>query len=253
MSKKASSKKTVAKKTVKKRAVVKKGGISKGDFILVDLTGTVKETDEVFDTTKEGAAKKAGKYKEGEVYRPMLVVVGDGWVLKGLDSMLVGLKVGKPTKITLKPSEAFGERDPEKVEVVPYTRLRIEKIVPKLGMAIKFKGREAIVRSIGGGRVTLDYNPPLAGKALVYDVTLRKVLRDSVEKVLAIIRRWLPTIEEGKFSVDVKKKSVRISVPKEAFYLDGIQIVKRGIYKDIERLFPNIKKVDFVESYVRKS
>ena len=62
--------------------------LQKGDFILIDYTGKVKETNEVFDTTKEEVAKKEHLHKEGEIYEPKLVVVGEGWVLKALDDAL---------------------------------------------------------------------------------------------------------------------------------------------------------------------
>ena len=61
--------------------------LQKGDFILINYTAKVKETNEVFDTTYEEVAKKEHLYKEGEIYEPKLVVVGEGWVLKALDDI----------------------------------------------------------------------------------------------------------------------------------------------------------------------
>jgi len=52
--------------------------VKKGDFILVEYVGKVKETGEVFDTTQEEVAKEERLYKEGEIYEPKLVVVGEG-------------------------------------------------------------------------------------------------------------------------------------------------------------------------------
>jgi FKBP-type peptidyl-prolyl cis-trans isomerase 2 len=40
----------------------------KGDFVLIDFTARVKETGEVFDTTKEDVARKEKLYKEGQIY-----------------------------------------------------------------------------------------------------------------------------------------------------------------------------------------
>ena len=57
--------------------------LQKADFILIDYVAKVKETNEVFDTTKEDVAKKEHLFKEGRIYEPKLVVVGEiGWVLK---------------------------------------------------------------------------------------------------------------------------------------------------------------------------
>ena len=63
--------------------------LQKGDFILIDYVAKVKETNEVFDTTKEDVAKKEHLFKEGRIYEPKLVVVGEvGWVLKPLDDSI---------------------------------------------------------------------------------------------------------------------------------------------------------------------
>ena len=71
--------------------------IQKSDFIIVDYTGKVKETGEVFDTTSEEIAKENKLYKEGDIYEPRLVVVGEGWVLKALDDALQTFKLKKET------------------------------------------------------------------------------------------------------------------------------------------------------------
>ena len=52
--------------------------LQKGDFTLIDYTAKVKETNEVFDTTSEETAKKEHLHKEGEIYEPKLVVIGEG-------------------------------------------------------------------------------------------------------------------------------------------------------------------------------
>lgn len=62
--------------------------LQKGDFILINYTAKVKETNEVFDTTIEETSKKEHLHKEGDVHEPKLVVIGEGWVLKTLDESL---------------------------------------------------------------------------------------------------------------------------------------------------------------------
>jgi len=67
--------------------------LQKGDFILINYTAKVKETSEVFDTTYEDIAKKEHLFKEGEIYDPKLVVIGESWVLKALDESLLHLQL----------------------------------------------------------------------------------------------------------------------------------------------------------------
>ena len=95
----------------------------KGDFILLNYSAKVKETSEIFDTTFEETAKKEQLYKEGEVYEPKLIVVGEGWVLKTLDEALLTMKLGKTQIVEISPEKAFGQRDPEKIKRVPLKHL----------------------------------------------------------------------------------------------------------------------------------
>ena len=50
--------------------------VNDGDFVLIEYTARVKETGNVIDTTDPEVAKKHGIYEDGQVYGPMLVVVG---------------------------------------------------------------------------------------------------------------------------------------------------------------------------------
>ena len=223
--------------------------IQKSDFILVDYTGKVKETGEVFDTTSEETAKEKKLYKEGEIYEPKLVVVGEGWVLKALDEALLTFKIRKNESVEIPPENAFGQRDPEKVKLVPLRRLATRGITPKLGAQIEYDKRLATVRTMGSGRVTLDFNLPLAGKTLVYEVSVKKKLKTDEEKISALIHRRIPAVEDEKFAFKVGKTNVTVNMPEEAFYVEGIQLAKRGIALDIQRFLPEITTVKFVEAF----
>jgi len=226
--------------------------IQKSDFILVDYTGKVKETGEVFDTTSEETAKENKLYKEGEIYEPRLVVVGEGWMLKALDEALLTFKIRKKESVEIPPENAFGNRDPEKVKLVPLRRLAARGITPKLGAQVEYDKRLATVRTMGSGRVTLDFNPPLAGKTLVYEVSVKKKLKTDEEKISALIHRRIPAVEDEKFAFKVGKANVTVNMPEEAFYVEGIQLAKRGIALDIQRFLPEITTVKFVEAFKKR-
>jgi len=199
----------------------------KGDFLLIDYVARVSETGEVFDTTLEEVAKEEGVYKEGALYEPMLVVVGEGWILKALDE------------------------SPDKIRLYPLRKLRAQGITPQVGMQLQIDGRLATVRTIGSGRVLLDFNPPLAGKTLVYEVTVQKKLQTVREKILALIHRRIPQVEIDKFNMTIRKDKVTIAIPEEAFYVEGLQIAKRGIFMDITKFFPEKTIVTFTETFKR--
>ena len=226
--------------------------IEKGDFILIDYVAKVKETGEIFDTTMEEVAKKERLYKEGEIYESKLMVVGEGWMLKALEESLPNFEPEKTDSVEIPPEKAFGPRDPEKVRLVPLRRLTTRGITPQPGMRIELDRKLATVRTMGSGRVQLDFNPPLAGKTLIYEVTVQKKLETKVDKITALIHRRIPAVEMEKFNMKISKKSVVVNVPEEAFYLEGLQLAKRGIAADIQKFFPETTTVRFVETFKKK-
>lgn len=223
--------------------------LQKGDFVSIDYVGKVKESGEVFDTTSEETAKKEHLYKEGDTYESKLVVIGEGWVIKALDESLTGMEIGKPSIVEISPDKAFGDRDPEKVKRVPLKQLLAKEITPTLGAHIEYGGKTATIRAVGAGRVLLDFNPALAGKTLIYDATVKKKLETTEEKIAALIHRRVPSIEQTKFEFTTKAKAVSINMPEEAYYVEGIQLAKRGIALDIQRFFKDIITVTFIETF----
>jgi peptidylprolyl isomerase len=223
------------------------GAVNRGDFIVVELTGLAEETGEVFDTTSEETAKEQGTYDEKRTYGPRLVVAGEGWVLKGLDTRLRGLKVGEEQKIEIPAAEAFGERDAENVQTIPFRVLRSKGVNPALGAELEIDGRSAVVRSIGAGRVQVDYNPRLAGRKIVYTVKVAELIEDEKAKFRALIKRRFPGVDAEKFGLKKTKKRLHVEVPEEVFFGENVQIAKRALANDILRFFKNLDEVEFGE------
>jgi len=223
--------------------------LQKGDFILIDYVAKVKETNEVFDTTKEDVAKKEHLHKEGQVHEPELVVVGEGWVLKALDDALMAMELCKACTVEISPEKGFGQRDPEKIKRVPIKQLYAKEINPVVGARIEYQGKSATIRSIGAGRVLLDFNAPLAGRTLIYDVTVTKKLDTAEQKIGALVHRRVPVVEEDKFKLLIKGCDLTINMPEETFYVEGIQIAKRGIAMDIQKFVPELMETRFIETF----
>ncbi len=226
--------------------------IKQGDFIRIEYTTTIKETGELFDTTIEEKAKSEKIFKENGIYEPMLVVVGEGWVLKGLENSLLDLEVGKEAIIEIPPEQGFGLRDPAKIRLIPVRRLRKKKIAPYIGAQVEIDGKLGIVRSVGAGRVQIDFNPPLAGKTLIYKVTVKEQIKNKKEKAKALIHRRIPSVNIEKFKIKLSAKNFTVDFPEDAFYLEGIQFIKRGILSDQQKFFPNIEKTMFTETFIKE-
>jgi len=223
--------------------------IKNGDFLLINYTLKVKETGETVGTTIESVAKEKKIYHGEEKYEPFFVVVGEGWVPKGLDEAFPGFELNKPTQIELPPEKAYGERDPKKVRLVPLRKFTSEGMNPVPGLQVNLDGKSALVRAVGAGRVQVDYNHPFAGRTLDYDVTVEKIIESNEEKVKSLLHKRLPTVELEKFNVSVGDGKLQMEIPEEAFFLEGLQVVKQTVTADVGKFFPEIDAITFVEKF----
>ena len=224
--------------------------VKKDDFILVDYVVRIKETEEIFDTTIAAEAEKGEIFKDNVIYEPMFIIVGKEWVLKKLDASLIGLEVDAKTVIEIPPEDGFGLRDPAQLKVIPISRFRKQDISPYPGAQIELDGKTAVVRSVGAGRVQVDYNPPLAGKTLIYDLNVKKIIEDDMDKIKCLIHRRIPSVNVEAFKLTVAEKELTIEIPEEAFYLQGVQYAKRGIASDLQMNLSS-EKVTFTEVFTK--
>ena len=230
--------------------------IKNGDFVLVNYTCKVKESGEVVDTTIESVAKEVGLHhehehaheKEEHIYEPMFLIPGEGWVPKGLDEGLIGLEAEKTVTLEVPSEKAYGTRDPSKLKLLPLRRFKKEGFDPVPGMQVEIDRKSATVRSVGAGRVQVDFNHPLAGKTLMYDLKVEKILDAKEEKARAIVHRRVPGVQAEKFGLTLTEQMV-IDVPEEAYFLEGIQLAKRSIASDFHKFIPEFDKVSFVETF----
>jgi peptidylprolyl isomerase len=225
--------------------------VNRGDFIRVEMTGRVDETGEIMDTTDEELAREEGVHEEGRTYGPRLVIVGDGYVLRGLDQRLPGVPFDEEVEIEIPAAEAFGERDPSNVQTIPYRILRSKGVNPVIGAELEIDGRQAIVRSVGAGRVQVDYNHPLAGRKVVYKLKVIENITDDKKKMEALIGRRFLGVDPREFKLRKTKKKLRIGVPDQIFFSENIQIAKRGVALDILRYFEELEEVEFYETIKR--
>ena len=233
--------------------------MKKGDFLRLEYTGRVQETDEVFDTTIEKVAEEEGIQLENKIYGPIPIIVGAGHVLKGIEDSLIDMDEGDKKEIEIPPSEGFGERDPKLIQLIPMSEFRKQSIKPQVGMSITSEGSTGKIRSISGGRVRVDFNHELAGKTLQYQIKVQKIIEDDVEKIRSMIDLHYPNP-----NIDSTKHIVQIEDEKVVIYMDemtkfdkkpymDVTFVRFRIARDIWENMENIEKVEFVDVFEKKA
>ena len=221
----------------------------KGSLILLDYTARIKDNGEIFETTIEEDAKKSNLYDPTRKYEPRLVSVGDSWVLKGLDEALADTNVGDKRSIEIPPDKGFGERDTNKVRMIPQRKLGEKANEIKVGDVVELDDRTGIIRYIGSGRVQIDYNHRLASRTLVYDVNIIKKIESNDDKIKYLIKRRLP-IEDEKLKFEYKDNEVIIELSEDISLLDGLQIIKKAVTSDIFKFLNDLNKITFQEVYL---
>ena len=219
--------------------------MKEGDFVRINYVGRVKESGKVFDTTYEDVAKKEGIYDPNYAYRPIPVVVGGGFVLKGVDEALLQMNVGEKKKIVIPPEKAFGKRDPSLIKLISLSEFKKQNIQPRPGMSISVNNRSGRIISVSGGRVKVDFNHPLAGKELEYELEVVEKIEKPEDKVKAIIE-YFSKVPPENIIASIRKKSVEISFkPRVDMRITAKQVLADSIKKWIE----GIEKVKFVEEF----
>jgi len=217
--------------------------IREGDFIRLSYTGTVNGN--VFDTTDEEEAKKAGIHSENAVYGPVTICVGQKHVILGLDEELVGKEAGTEGEVTVQPGKAFGERDPKKIQSFPKSKFT-EK--PVRGMPVKIDEQgEGTVVDVIGSRVIVDFNPALAGQALTYQYKIEEDVPEPLDQLKGLIRLYAG--REMEVTIDGDK--VTVTLPPGINY-DRRWLLWRGriIHEGFE-LIAGISEITLVETYTR--
>jgi FKBP-type peptidyl-prolyl cis-trans isomerase 2 len=184
--------------------------IKKHDFVEIEYTGRLKETKDVFDTTDEKTAKEGKIFSDKGNYTPVIICIGEHQILKGIDEFLEGKEPGKYT-LELPSVKAFGAKDPKLVTMIPTSKFAEQDIKPVPGLRLNIDNYVGIVKTVSGGRTVVDFNHPLAGHDVEYDLKVNKVVTDKKVQVEALLRILLGV----KVPVEVKEKKAVIAFPQE--------------------------------------
>ena len=249
--KKAKSKKKPAKKTKAKKSTKAETAVSEKSLVYIDYSATTKDDGVVFDTTMEEVAKDSGIYKEGDRYEPMLVAIGWNWLLAALEEELIGMKAGDSKTVEVPPEKGAGQKDPSKIKMIAKTKLAKHGTRPVKGQQITFGNERGVITAVLGRQVRVDFNSPLAGRTLEFDVTLRSIISDPEEKLRAVIKRRMPGIPDEGFKFSIAKKIVTIEMPKETRYIKDVQYAEIGIAADALKVFEDAKEVKLVVTFDR--
>jgi FKBP-type peptidyl-prolyl cis-trans isomerase 2 len=208
--------------------------IKKGDFVELDYTAKLKDEQLVFDTTSEVVAKAVGSYNSKFKYGPVIICVGERQLIAGLDDALIGKPLSK-FSVYISAENGFGKKNAKLLKLIPLKLFQKDKVQPHAGLEVNIDGQVGMVKNVSGGRVIVDFNHPLSGRDLVYDVELKRMVTDPLEKVRAVLH----LIHLPHTSIDIMEDKAEVSIPAKI-----PEEVLNEIANDLKRL-SGLKEIKF--------
>lgn len=110
--------------------------------------------------------------------KPVKFTVGDGSFSDFFQDALMGLTAGAKKTVILEPDDAFGQVNPKNIHQFP--KEEFKEGVPEFGEVIEFNqgGNQkiyGIVKAVGDKTITIDFNHPLSGQRLTFEVEIMDV------------------------------------------------------------------------------
>ena len=208
--------------------------VKKDDFIEIEYTGRLKEDKAVFDTTVEQTAKDEGVHNPNAAYGPVIICLGEGQIVPGLDEALQGKEIGKHT-VELPPEKAFGKKSAKLIQMVPLMKFTQHDIKPFPGLQVNMDDAVGTVKTVSGGRVLVDFNHPLSGKELIYEIEIKRVVTDKKEQLDSLFKLLLG-IQDAK--IEIKDNKARVELKAQ---------LPPPIVEELKKKIKALVKVDDVE------
>jgi len=147
-------------------------------------TSVVNNLDQ-YKIAKSGNAVKVnytGRFLDGKVFdssllpgrTPLEFVIDDGGMIKGFNGAVKGMKVGETKTVTLPPEQAYGVSDPTKIVTLDKNQFADFASIQE-GMTVTAGNYSGIVITRTDTNAIIDFNPEMAGKTLVFEITLLEI------------------------------------------------------------------------------
>jgi FKBP-type peptidyl-prolyl cis-trans isomerase SlpA len=110
---------------------------------------------------------------------PVAFVVGDGSLLPGFERLLFGMSAGQRRMFTVAPEDGFGQPNDNNVHSLPRSQFAADGEL-EIGLVFSFadaSGSElpGLIVAFDDKEVTVDFNHPLAGRNILFDVLVHRV------------------------------------------------------------------------------
>ncbi|MDA2920904.1 FKBP-type peptidyl-prolyl cis-trans isomerase [Desulfobacterota bacterium AH_259_B03_O07] len=135
--------------------------VEAGDTVMISFVGRL-DDGRVFDSSSE---------------KPLSIEIGSGKLIQGLDREIVGMSEGDEKTVNVKAEEAYGIEDPKLVANIPTVALKKNNIEPVVGLMLKTPQGNCHITNVSDLEIEVNFNHPLAGKRLTFEVKIEEVIK----------------------------------------------------------------------------
>ena len=118
------------------------------------------------------------------------------------------------------------------------------------GLVVELNGRQARIQSVSGGRVRIDFNHPLAGKDLDYELKIEREILQPKEQIEALYKKYFSMVPEAEKKLVIGKEELEVTLSPR--YSANLGPLKNLFSEMISKHVKGFEKVRFVEEFVKE-
>lgn len=197
------------------------------NFLKLHWMVKVKETGDIIECSDKEKYDKAPATND---FKPFEVMIGKEKLFPKLEKAISkNLKSKDYFTVELTSDEAYGKKNAKMIETIPLREFTKQKINPYPGTVLDFGGLQGKILYVGSGRVTVDFNHPLAGKGLIYEVKVVDEIKDPLKKAEVLLAPYKNAVKDMDVSIDGDKLIIKSKMDLEQSLADVISEIKENV------------------------
>lgn len=200
--------------------------VEQGDVVELHYVGRDAKTGEIFDLTDPDVADEEG-FETQEELGPVKILLGDEQLIEGVEEAVMDMEAGDEQTIEVPQEKAFGSRDSDQIKTISEREFEQHDVTPRRGMPVEIDGQRGRIIMAMNGRVKVDFNHPMAGKDLEYDIEVLETLTGTEEQARAILDKHF----EDQYELSVDGEDIEI-----VFDADVPEDIEESIDEQLSKL-----------------
>jgi len=183
----------------------------RGEFVEIEYTARIANEGTVVDTTDPSVASEAG-LADIDARGAMIVILGAGHVFGPVEDAIAVMRPDERRTVAVDPPDAFGAQDPTRRRSIPIDLLSVESV--EQNDRVTIHDRVGYVDTVEDGTATVDFNHPLAGTALEYELRTIDRVTETGDRTAGLLQLYdlgddiSHTVTDGVLECSVTRSSV---------------------------------------------